>query len=54
MHEPEKPDPVVVAVKPVNNAEKSAAELVRNTAIADSEYDASRTAPPIDRLTTRN
>ena len=28
MHEPEKSDPVVVAVKPVNNAEKSATELV--------------------------
>ena len=28
MHEPEKSDPVVVAVKLANNAEKSAAELV--------------------------
>lgn len=28
MHEPEKSDPVVVAAKPTNNAERSAAELV--------------------------
>jgi len=28
MHEPEKSDTVVVAVKPTNNAERSAAELV--------------------------
>ena len=28
MHEREKSDPVVVAVKPMNKAEKSAAELV--------------------------
>ena len=28
MHEREKPDPAVVAVKPVNNAERSAAESV--------------------------
>jgi RNA-directed DNA polymerase len=28
MHEPEKSDPAVVAMKPANNAERSAAELV--------------------------
>src|SRR3979409_292274 len=45
MHEREKSDPAVVAVKPVNNAERSAAEPVEPRAGAEGEGEPAPDGP---------
>src|SRR3982074_2752272 len=51
MHEREKSDPAVVAVKPVNNAERSAAEPVEPRAGAEGKRSAHRTGRAQKRAT---
>ena len=45
MHEAEKSDPAIVAVKPANKAERSAAELVEPRAGAEENAGRGRRAP---------
>ena len=49
MHEPEKSDSVVVAVKPANKAERSAAELVEPRTETKGNADQQRTRRAQDR-----
>src|SRR5215472_4276170 len=49
MHEPEKSDPAVVAVKPTNKAERSAAELVEQRAGTKGNADQQSTRRAQDR-----
>ena len=49
MHEPEKSDPVVVAVKPANKAEQSAAELAEPRTGTKGNADQQRTRRAQDR-----
>src|SRR3979490_874314 len=51
MHEREKSDPAVVAVKPVNNAERSAAEPVEPRAGAEGNASQHRTGRAQKRAT---
>src|SRR6266404_2207642 len=50
MHEREKSDPAVVAVKPVNNAERSAAEPVEPRAGAEGNADQHSTCRAQNRV----